>query len=394
MNFWKTTQDYKKKVFHFMPYSGHWRAVICALFGGAFVSFLSKEIRDDTLYEPWLFASIGASTLLVFSVPKNPFAQPRAVIGGNLFSAIIGVALANGIDDPRFGIPITVMCCMVAMRLFNCFHPPAASTGMAASLNKILTFKYVLVPVLVDSILLIIAAYILNNATGKAYPTFWWAPPPAAAPKPAAPTATPGASNVAPDEVEGSALKRYSDILDIDSGDVAMMISQVELYSVQKKLTTIRVSSIMSSKVFSVEASKSLTEAWSILRANHLKSLPVTDADGKVVGIITQDDYLKGAIADVKPAAHWTTWFNWKLINQFVDQSLQVPPKTVKEVMSTTVRTVSQNASTLDLLGAFQLDGYHHVPVLNGEKKLVGVVTASDLLKAIQASANNEDAKL
>jgi hypothetical protein len=36
--------------------------------------------------------SLGASAVLIFAAPHSPFAQPWAVLGGHLFSAVVGIA--------------------------------------------------------------------------------------------------------------------------------------------------------------------------------------------------------------------------------------------------------------------------------------------------------------
>jgi CBS domain-containing membrane protein len=48
----------------------------------------------DLLTHPLLVAPIGASAVLVFAVPASPLAQPRAVIGGNVVSALVGITVA------------------------------------------------------------------------------------------------------------------------------------------------------------------------------------------------------------------------------------------------------------------------------------------------------------
>ncbi|UUZ55438.1 HPP family protein [Massilia sp. H-1] len=48
----------------------------------------------------WLIAPMGASAVLLFCLPASPLAQPWAVIGGNLVSALVGVACARLLPDP------------------------------------------------------------------------------------------------------------------------------------------------------------------------------------------------------------------------------------------------------------------------------------------------------
>ena len=49
---------------------------------------------------PFLLASLGASAVLVFAVPASPLAQPRAVLGGNVVSAVGGLCVAHVVTAP------------------------------------------------------------------------------------------------------------------------------------------------------------------------------------------------------------------------------------------------------------------------------------------------------
>ena len=51
----------------------------------------------------WLIAPLGASAVLVFALPASPLAQPWSVIGGNTFSALVGVACARWMPDAGVG---------------------------------------------------------------------------------------------------------------------------------------------------------------------------------------------------------------------------------------------------------------------------------------------------
>ena len=62
-------------------------------------------------------------------------------------------------------------------------------------------------------------------------------------------------------------------------------------------------------------------------------------------------------------------------------------PETVGQIMARQVRVVSQDRPIGDLLPLFSTTGHHHVPVIDGERRLVGMITQSDVVRAL---ARNE----
>jgi CBS domain-containing membrane protein len=49
-------------------------------------------------------------------------------------------------------------------------HPPAAAVALIVVLGHVTHYRYAFFPVMVDSILLVLAGGIYSNLTGKAYP--------------------------------------------------------------------------------------------------------------------------------------------------------------------------------------------------------------------------------
>ena len=121
-----------------------------------------------------LIAPIGASAVLLFAVPASPFAQPYALLAGNLLAASIGVTAAHWIAWPLPAAGIAVAGAIAAMSLCRCLHPPSGAVALVAVVGgpHVLAagYGFVLVPVLLNSLLLAAAALAFNNLTGRSYP--------------------------------------------------------------------------------------------------------------------------------------------------------------------------------------------------------------------------------
>ena len=358
-----------------VPSSEHWRSAIGGVIGGAFVAFLGKFIGEFTQINEWAMASLGASALLVFVLPSSPMAQPKAVIGGNLVAAIVGVTCAVWIPDPRIGVPVAIGASILVMLFLNCLHAPAAATALSAVLGHIISYRFVLFPVFIDSLLLVIAGVAYNRATGKTYP------------HQAPITIKVSAGDDGNSKEINEVLARYKEFIDINPGDLANIIRDVELHAYQRKLRSILCPTIMSSPAIYVELATPLEEAWTKLRKNHIKLLPVVDKNHQVVGIITLEDFLKYA------AVNFDKTFGQRLIglmrHSFNRASVKPSgayPNAVQQIMQKNIQVISANCNALDLVAIFEGAGHHHLPVTNEHHELVGVITQADFVRAIHGS--------
>jgi CBS domain-containing membrane protein len=97
-------------------------------------------------------------------------AQPWAVIAGNTLSALVGISVAIVIQNPLLAMPIAASLAILGMFILRCLHPPAAAVALIAVLGNVMHYRYAFFPVMIDSILLVIAGAIYSNITGKSYP--------------------------------------------------------------------------------------------------------------------------------------------------------------------------------------------------------------------------------
>jgi CBS-domain-containing membrane protein len=84
-------------------------------------------------------ASIGATSFIVFAMPKSITAQPRNVIGGQLVGLISG-SLCALIPHPAFFYSIGVYSLAVGISIFTMVvtdteHPPASGTALGVAIT-------------------------------------------------------------------------------------------------------------------------------------------------------------------------------------------------------------------------------------------------------------------
>lgn len=146
-----------------------------------FYSYLYFSIILFSHHLIYLIGSFGASAVLIYGTPTSPLAQPRNVIGGHFFSAIVGCAWRVAIY--RFEHSVTaalaVATSIVVMQFTETVHPPGGATALIAVTTQPLLpwadFLYIFVPVLTGSIIMLIVALLVNNLSNhRTYPTRWW----------------------------------------------------------------------------------------------------------------------------------------------------------------------------------------------------------------------------
>ncbi|TRZ91498.1 MAG: hypothetical protein D4R84_14165 [Rhodocyclaceae bacterium] len=140
------------------------------------VYFVSQAIGGPSS-APLLIFSIGASMVLVFAVPHGALSQPWPVVGGHMVSALIGVACARLMPNAAFAAAAAVGLSIAAMHYLRCIHPPGGATALAAVLGgeqlRALGFGFVLTPVLLNVVVLLVAAVAFNAFfPWRRYPVF------------------------------------------------------------------------------------------------------------------------------------------------------------------------------------------------------------------------------
>ncbi|AMO96908.1 CBS domain protein [Collimonas fungivorans] len=356
------------------------RACCGALLGILLTGLVSHWALGPTAALPLLIAPMGASAVLLFGVPASPLAQPWSIIGGNLVAAVIGVACARWIPDPLFATSIAVSAAIGAMFALRCLHPPSGAVALTAVLGGPavtgLGFHFVLAPVLLNSFLLLLVALLFNNATRRRYPHVAHADP--------------GKLHQTKDQPSGRrvgftqedldyVLHQYNQVLDVSRDDLENLILQTELHAYRRRFGAITCADIMSRDVVSVEYGTSLEDAWALLLKHRIKALPVINSARRLIGIITQTDFMRQANLQVY------TGFDQKL-KQFIRRTTNThsdKPEVVGQIMTSAVQSAETGAHIVELVQPLSDSGIHHIPIVDDQRRLVGMVTQSDMVAAL-----------
>jgi hypothetical protein len=75
----------------------------------------------------FVLASLGGSTVFLFGLTRVPAAQPRALIGGHLATAAIGIAVGQWLGSGPLACAVATSLALGFMLVARCVHPPAGA---------------------------------------------------------------------------------------------------------------------------------------------------------------------------------------------------------------------------------------------------------------------------
>lgn len=357
------------------------RSCAGALFGIALTGALSFAVVGDAATAVWLIAPMGASAVLLFAVPASPLAQPWSVIGGNFVAALIGVTCAKLIAAPLIAAALAISLSIGAMFLLRCLHPPSGAVALTMVLGGPVVleagYAFVFAPVMLNSLLIAVLAVFYNNAVGRRYPHSPQMAPPSPAPK-ASEAATKTSLGFSAEELD-AVLKNYNQVLDISREDLENIFIQVEALAYRRRFGDMTCGDIMRTDTMAVEFGTYLDEAWRLLHTHKLKALPVVDRGRRVIGIVTPIDFMEHAGVETYVG------FSGKMrhLLRRSGKSHDDKPEVVGQIMTDQVRTAGINQPIIELLPLISEHGLRHIPVVDEERKLAGMLTQADMVNAL-----------
>lgn len=178
---------------------------------------------------PVIVAPLGASAVLIFAVPASPLAQPWSVIGGNTFSALIGVAAFRLVPDATLAAGVAVGGAILIMSLCRCLHPPGGAAALTAVIGSpgihAVGYLFAFAPVAINSIALVALGIVFHRMTRRSYPH-------RAAPPAIAQTDMAAAGFLTADI--DAALEDMHESFDISRADLELLLARAEVHALER----------------------------------------------------------------------------------------------------------------------------------------------------------------
>ncbi|WP_229422981.1 HPP family protein [Telluria aromaticivorans] len=337
---------------------------------GALVVLLLTELASSVVLDaagvhslPLLVAPMAASAVLLFCLPAAPLAQPWPVIGGNVVSALVGVACA-GMGDPLVTAPLAGGVAIAAMAALRCLHPPGGAVAVTAVLGGAAVhdagFWFALAPVGLNSVLLVLGAVAWNKLSGHRYPHVQ----PAARPLEAK-------AGFASEDLD-AALDSYGETLDVSRDDLATILANTEQRAAARRTRLHRCAELAQPVPATLDPGMPLATARALLVRHGVPALPVVDAAGRPLGVLSMAALVAAGGSASRPLPARARRATALLFGRDM-----VP--TVGQLVEPGFVAVDEDAPVTALLASFH-DGAQQVFVVDGKGRLAGMVRPGDLL--------------
>lgn len=142
---------------------------------------------------------------------------------------------------------------------------------------------------------------------------------------------------------------------------------------------------VMTSPVVSVAPDSSILEAVRVMLQRHISGLPVIDKDGRLVGIVTEGDFLRRA--ETGTQRRRPRWLEYLIgPGRLADEYTRSHGRKVLDIMTPEPLTVSEDTPLEEIVGTMEKRQIKRVPVMRGEE-VVGIVSRANLVHALAGVA-------
>lgn len=143
-----------------------------------------------------------------------------------------------------------------------------------------------------------------------------------------------------------------------------------------------KVRDVMQPDVVTVTPETPLEKAIEIMLARRISGLPVVDAAGGVIGILTEGDLLRRIETGTQlEMPGWRAWLAGP--GRGARDYVRTHARQVSEVMTRPVITVPADTELSEIVALMESRRIKRVPVLEGGR-LAGIVSRADLLRALE----------
>jgi len=181
------------------------------------------------------------------------------------------------------------------------------------------------------------------------------------------------------DEDLKTALVHHDGFIDVTHQDLALLFNEMEALSFQRKQGDMICKDIMVKEIPSVEFGEDVETAWCLLHSQLLRALPVLDRTGRVIGIVTRNDFLK--VIDLNPYASFQQRFHDFIRKVGLLHSGK--PEAVGQIMSDKVAIISEDEPIASLIPLMVRQLHKQVPVVDSQNRLVGIIYSNTLIATL-----------
>jgi len=362
-------------------------AAISAFGSIVLITVISDYFLSDEA--PLLVASMGASAVLLFAVPASPMSQPWPLVGGHLVAVSVGISCARYLPDLPLQAAVAVAGAILGMYLLRCLHPPGGAAALTAVVGgqriHDLGYQFLLAPVGLNVLIMLVLVLLLRQLA------------------PVRPFSPVTVLNTEQDDAWQQAAQLWFDdaavpfspadlhvalqdlntYLDVSTEDLVRLYGLAVSHARMRSLGDRRARDVMSTDSFYVEFATPLKAVWDGFVRHGVRGAPVLSPARHIIGVITIADF----IAHASELEHGSVDEGLRQLKRPTPGFESTKPEVAGQIMSTTVITTQPDEPLARLVPVFTGQGIHHLPVVDENNKLLGMLSRNDLIVAAREEA-------
>lgn len=145
------------------------------------------------------------------------------------------------------------------------------------------------------------------------------------------------------------------------------------------------VKQIMTHTVITASPNDRIKDIASLLYRRNLSGVPVVDKDDKVIGIVTEYDFINPELG-----VHIPTYVDFlqaleiDTIGEMAETAKVLQEATIDQIMTREVMTVQPTTDVKEVVRLITSHRINPVPVVDSHNKLVGIISRADLVKVLE----------
>ena len=141
---------------------------------------------------------------------------------------------------------------------------------------------------------------------------------------------------------------------------------------------------VMGSHVITVGPEATVAEAAKLMATHDVSALPVVDADGKLIGIVSEADLMRRE--EIGTEIHHPWWVEAMTpATTLAEEFAKSHGKHVEEVMSEDVITATEDTPVAEIAAALERNRIKRLPIVR-DGKPVGIVSRANFIQALASS--------
>ncbi len=175
------------------------------------------------------------------------------------------------------------------------------------------------------------------------------------------------------------AMRGIGGYLDITPGDFKLLYHSAYKHAIKRLTRLIKARDVMTQDVIFVNHDSPLEEVASVMAAHSITGIPVIDHKEKVVGVISEKDFL------FHMGGKDTSSFMGLVSNCLSNKgciAISMRQQKADEIMTSPAITVPENLPVSDIADILTKKNINRVPVTDQNGKLLGIVARADIVQS------------